>query len=94
MKKQNEKYEICGMTFMRHKFSGLDGKAIVSYSEDSGLPDPFEVRITMAGMQFKGSMQGHISSEAEVQDWARFMSDWVQDLRSLRPRIETSLSGH
>lgn len=86
---QNE-YDICGMKFHRAQFDGLDGKTVVAYTEDSGIANPFQVRVTKEGLRFKGEMQGAISSESDVQDLARFMSDWVQDVRRLRPKITTS----
>lgn len=88
-------FEVCGMKFLRCNLADLKtGNPMVSFVEDSGTKDPFQVRITKAGMKFKGEMTGEIYSENDVQDLAQFMSVWVEELRRMRPKISTSFSGH
>lgn len=88
------KFIVCGMPFLKSKFDDLEGKTVVCFAEDSGIANPFQVRISKAGMKFKGEMQGEIYSEDDVQSLAQFMSVWVEELRKLRVKFAKTLSGH
>lgn len=88
------KYKYFGTEFVRTRFEGVDGKITVSFTENTERVDPFTVTISKSGMKFSGVLEKEIASEAELQDFAKFISDAWVEARKLAPKIYTSIAGH
>lgn len=86
--------EYFGAKFLRTKFSGIDGRTIVTFQEQTGKDNPFEIRLTPSGMSFSGKLEKEISSMDELQDWARLISACWGEHERLRPKITKSFAGH
>ena len=82
-------YEIGEMEFVRTKFTALDGKTMVVFQENNS---DFQIRASSQGIQFKGTMAGFISSNLEVQDFARMFSDVVEQHHKLKPKLATGFN--
>lgn len=81
--------KFMGRLFVRNKYDGLDGKTKVSYSEQNST---FQVVCDQTGIIFKGEMP--IFSQADLQDFAEFVSVCWTEHKKLAPKLMTSLSGH
>lgn len=87
--------EYFGRKFTKEKFDSIDGNTYIQFREESSnVVDPFSIRVSKQGMNFKGYLDVPISSEKELQDFARLISDMWQEHRKLAPKIHTTLSGH
>lgn len=71
------------------KFDSLDGKTVVGFtSEDSS----FSMRASRQGVEVQGVIV--LTSQSELQEFAKLMSDaWTQH-RKLMPNLTTNLAGH
>lgn len=81
------------MKFVRDKFSGLLGKTLVTFSD-------YEHELTIiadqTGIRFDCPKTAAvtISTEKDLQDLAKAVSDaWVDHVK-LAPKLTTTLSGH
>lgn len=81
--------KVAGKLFTRTKFEGLDGKVIVAFTAED---DSFSLQASKMGVEIKGTFL--VDGEPELQQFAKLMSDAWSEHRRLKPRIETSLSGH
>ena len=73
--------------YTRTKYEGLDGKVTVGFQENSGLITPFEIRATRTGLNFRGTMAEEISTEHDLQEFARFLSDCWAERRRFVPKL-------
>lgn len=74
--------------FTKTKFEGLDGKVVVSYvSGDSSQ----EIRATRQGLEVRGV---RVTTEQELDQLAKMVSEAWGEHRRLKPKLVTSLSGH
>ncbi len=80
--------------FIRTSFTGLDGRVVVAFTEDVARIDAFTIEVRPSGMKIKGVMTMEISSEGELQDFAKLLSDIWQEHRRIKPKLSTTLSGH
>lgn len=76
-------------TFIRTKFDSLDGKTIVAFTTDD---DAFQLRSNKSELILKGELS--IDSEADLQAFAKLMADAWTEHRRLKPKLQTTLSGH
>lgn len=69
----------------REKYSSLDGRTKVSWSEvDGGTTHPFTITATPSGIKFTGDMTGEIETMAELQAFAKLVSDVQKEWDALR----------
>ena len=68
------------LTMKKEKFSGLDGRTYVRWTEESSTePRAFQVEASPSGIRFKGTMAGEIEDGEELQVFAKLLSDvWVE----------------
>lgn len=81
--------QIGKQKFVKTKYDSLDGKVIVAYTtEDSA----FSMKASRAGVTFQGELT--LESQAELQEFAKLLSDVWTDHRKLVPKLSSTLSGH
>lgn len=83
-----------GIAYQKEKYDSLDGKTVVSYIEDTDQPDPFTAKMNRSGMSFQGTMHYQITSEKELEEFAKFVADCWAEHKRLAPKILTTISGH
>lgn len=79
-----ESYRVGDVDYGYDKFSGLDGRTKVTWSE---AESSFKVVVTMGGVWFEGLMAQPLASNQALQDFARLVSDAWSVHRSLVPKI-------
>ncbi len=83
-----------GMTFKRSKFSALiDGLTTVTYVEQVGTDDEFTITVNQKGMRIRGHLVATITSEKDLQDFARLISDCWKDHKKLVPKVSVGFGG-
>ena len=83
--------EFFGTAFLRTKYSAIEsGKTTVSYEEQSGFEKPFRIMITQEGMWFMGTLEKKITSNQELQDFAKLISVCWGEHTKLAPKLSTS----
>lgn len=83
--------------FLRTKYDSLDGKTTVAFQEQiEGVQanDAFTVKVSSSGMRMEGKLLGEITTEADLQNFAEFISNAWTEHRKLAPKLVTTLSGH
>lgn len=74
--------------FLKSKFSNLLGQAQVDFTEhNSNDVMPFIIRCTASGINFEGTLKKSISSQDELQEFARMIADAWKEHKSLSPKI-------
>lgn len=86
--------QVGSVKFIVTKFTGLDGRVVVAFTEDRAGVDAFTIKINPEGMWFTGTSEMKITTEAELQDFAKMISNIWSEQRKLRPKLTTSLAGH
>lgn len=81
------------------KWTGLDQRVVVTFVQvvPEGMTanvDPFTITATPSGISFKGSMLGEMTSQNDLQDFAKLFSEVWKERLKLRPQIVTTPSGH
>lgn len=80
--------------FIRTEMTSYDGKKIIAWQEQSQLVVPFQIKVSQSGLLFEGHLQGEISTEGDLQKFAKFLSDCWTEHRKLAPKLVTTLAGH
>lgn len=80
--------------FFKRKFSDLMGQTVVSWQEKTVQGPPFEIRATQAGVYFTGRLDGEISTEQDLSNFAELVSDSWMEHQKLAPKLSRTLSGH
>jgi hypothetical protein len=82
--------------FLQTKYTNLENKTIVAFTEQSGSAHEFSVKCSSQGIWFEGSLDFKLSTQKELQEFARLIGDAVTEHRKLAPKISTntSLAGH
>lgn len=77
------------MKFLRTKFDSLDGKTVVALTSED---DKFQLKASRSGVMINGELE--IEGMQELDQFAKLLSDaWKEHLR-LKPKLQSSLSGH
>lgn len=77
--------------FVKTKFDSLDGKTKVSFAEKES---DFQIVVSRSGMSISGKLAGEVTSEKELQAFAKLISDAWALHRTLKPRIVSTIAGH
>ncbi len=67
---------------------------VVAFTENTARVDAFTMEVRPSGLKFKGVLDKEISTEGELQDFAKLLSDVWQEHRRIKPKLATTLSGH
>lgn len=77
------------------KFTDLSGRTVVAFVQKGSTKiDPFTITASPSGISFKGTLEGELNKQDELEKFAKLFTDiWAERLR-LRPTIVQSPSGH
>lgn len=81
-----------GVQVSKAKFDGLDGRTTVTYTENNASDNPFKITCTAQGITLSGKMEKVLTSNDELQDFARLIAEAWKDHTRLKPRIITSVT--
>ena len=80
--------------FLKTKYTAIDNKTIVAFTEQSGSAHEFSVKASGQGIWFEGALSHKIDNEKELNDFARLIGDAWKEHQKLAPKIVMTAAGH
>ncbi len=76
--------------FTRTKFSSMEGHTVVAFDVEGD--DLFLLSARPRGLELEGKFE--LTTEQELQDFAKLISEAWSEHRKLKPKLVQTLSGH